>query len=110
LTDSAASSAVRRLSVEEVAPRRRTEPIPIPETLSSTSSQPSTLEVVVAAFTGLGYAVSARALLLLALIFVFTLAVMAMLIQTLMSLYVLVAGGVLTVIPAAILEIRRRSP
>jgi hypothetical protein len=75
-----------------------------------TATDLSTLRVVTTAFTGLGYAISARALLLLSLVFVFVLAVMAMLNQTMMSLYVLVAAGALTVLPSAVLEIRRRSP
>jgi len=62
----------------------------------------------VAAFAGLGYALSARGLLLLALIGAFVLSVMATLSQTLPSLYVLVAYCIFTVIPVAYLEVRRR--
>jgi hypothetical protein len=69
---------------------------------------PSTLEVVVAAFGALGYALSARALLLLSLIGAFVLAVMSVTTQTRASLYVLVAYCVFTVIPVAYLEVRRR--
>ena len=69
---------------------------------------PSILDVVVVAFTGLGYALSARMLLLLALLGAFILAVMAMQDQTLPGLEVLIAYAVFTVIPVSYLEIRRR--
>lgn len=65
--------------------------------------------MAVTAFTGLGYALSARALLLLSLVFSFVLAIMAMNNQTMFSLYVLVAGAGFSVLPVAYLEIRRRS-
>jgi hypothetical protein len=52
---------------------------------------------------------SARALLLLALVFAFVLAVMAMISQTQFSLYVLLAGSAFTVLPVAYLETRRRT-
>jgi hypothetical protein len=97
---------VRRLSVQEV---ERPRPQPKTETTAPTSSASSTLDVVVTAFTGLGYALSARALLLLALIGAFVLAVMAMQSQTLAALETLVAYSFFTVIPVAYLEIRRRS-
>ena len=70
--------------------------------------QPSTLDVVVGAFAALGYALSARALLLLALIGAFVLSLMAITSQTLPALEVLVAYCCFTVIPVAYLEIRRR--
>lgn len=78
------------------------------QTPTPTPAQPSTLEVVVTAFGALGYALSARALLLLALIGAFVLAVMSITTQTPASLYVLVAYCVFTVIPVAYLEVRRR--
>ncbi len=62
-----------------------------------------------AAFTGLGYALSARSLLLLSLVFSFVLAVMAMNSQTMFSLYVLVAGAGFSILPVAYLEINKRS-
>lgn len=65
---------------------------------------------MVAAFTGLAYALSARSLLLLSLIFSFVLAVMAMNSQSLFSLYVFVAGASFTILPVAYLEARRRTP
>lgn len=69
----------------------------------------SSLEVVIAAFTGLGYALSARALLLLSLLGAFVLARTAMENQTAPSLAVLVAYCVFTVVPFTWLEVRRRS-
>ncbi len=65
--------------------------------------------MLIAAFGGLGYALSARSLLLLALVGAFVLAVQAMSNQTLASLEVLIAYAVFTVIPVSYLEIRRRS-
>ena len=55
-----------------------------------------------------GYAVSARALLLLALIAAFILAVMAMMTETMIRVYVLIAYAVLVVLPIVGLEIRKR--
>lgn len=91
---------------------------PTPQETPSTPSEPTdpqpapyraeTLDVVVAAFGGLAYALSARALLLVALLGAFALAVMAMLRQGYMPLLVLVAYACLTVIPATILEVRKR--
>jgi hypothetical protein len=87
---------------------------PIPSTPSEpTDPQPApykaeTLEVIVAAFGGLAFALSARALLLVALLGAFALAVMAMLRQGYMPLLVLIAYACLTVIPATVLEVRKR--
>lgn len=83
----------------------------MPETIQIqevTSRQSTPLDTVVTAFAGLGYALSARALLLLALIGSFVLAVMAMMSQTPAALEVLVAYAFLTVIPVAFLEVRKR--
>lgn len=55
-----------------------------------------------------GYALSARALLLLALIGAFVLSVMAMSTETLMRLYTLIAYCLLVVAPVVALEIRKR--
>ena len=55
-----------------------------------------------------GYALSARALLLLALVGAFVLAVMAMATESLMRLYVLVSYCLLVVAPIVALEIRKR--
>jgi hypothetical protein len=64
---------------------------------------------MVSAFKALGYVLSARALLFLALLFSFVLAVMAMVLQTQFSLYVLLAGSAFTILPVAYLETRRRA-
>ena len=68
----------------------------------------STLEVLVAAFGGLGYALSARALLLLAVIGAFVLGLQAMAAQTNAALEVFVAYAGLTVLPLCVLEFWRR--
>lgn len=60
-----------------------------------------------AAFRAAGYVLSARALLLLALVGAFILAVMATISQTLPSLEVLIAYAITTVLPVAYLETRR---
>lgn len=70
---------------------------------------PSTLQLLLTAFAGLGYALSARALLLLALIGAFVLAVMAMQAQTQAALMVFAAYALGTVVPVTYLEIRRRN-
>ena len=103
--ESSDNSTVRRLNVEEVAPRKRpmevlSTPAPAP---TNPTPQPSTLDVVVGAFAALGYALSARALLLLALIGAFVLSLMAITSQTLPALEVLVAYCCFTVIPVAYL-------
>lgn len=67
-------------------------------------------DVLLAAFSALGYAVSARALLFLALVGAFSLAVMAMLNQTTMSVTVLGLYCVLTVLPLVFLELRAKRP
>jgi len=108
--ESSDNSTVRRLNVEEVAPRKRpmemrSAPAPAP---TIPTPQPSTLDVVVGAFAALGYALSARALLLLSLIGAFVLSLMAITSQTMPALEVLVAYCCFTVIPVAYLEIRRR--
>jgi hypothetical protein len=71
--------------------------------------QPSTFDVTLAAFQALGYALSARALLLLSILGAFTLAAMAMQDPTTTRLLVVIAYAVLVVIPMTILEYRRRS-
>ena len=81
--------------------------------MNSTSPTPSssysTLDVTVTAFAGLGYALSARALLLLSLIGAFILSLMAIQSQTLAALEVLGVYCVFTVVPVCFLEIRRRA-
>ena len=68
----------------------------------------STPDPLMSALQAVGFALSARALLLLALVGAFVLAVMAMLAQTLPSLEVLIAYAIFTVIPVSYLEVRRR--
>lgn len=62
-----------------------------------------------AAFAGLGFALSARALLLLSLVGSFVLAILAAMAQTTATLYVLIAFAVLVVLPVVFLEFYRRS-
>ena len=100
---------MRRLSVEDVVPRPRAVPSLPPEPTPPTEQTSSTHEAIVATFRSLGYVLSARALLLLALVFSFVLAVMAMISQTQFSLYILLAGSAFTVLPVAYLETRRRT-
>ncbi len=69
----------------------------------------SSLERLTAAAKLLGFALSARALLLLALAGAFVLAVMAMQAQSLASLEVLTVYGIFAVLPVAYLEIKRRA-
>jgi hypothetical protein len=64
---------------------------------------------MVAAFRSLAYVLSARAMLLISLVFGFILAVMAMISQTQFSLYVLLVGSAFTILPVAYLEARRRA-
>ena len=71
--------------------------------MGSTSSTPD----LVAAFRAAGYVLSARALLLLALLGAFALATMAMLSQTTAALEVLIGYAITTVLPVAYLETRR---
>lgn len=66
---------------------------------------PTLLDTVLSAFTGLGYALSARALLLLTLIGAFVLAMRA---DGTSGIAVLIAYAVFTVIPVVILEVRKR--
>lgn len=58
-------------------------------------------------FTALGFALSARALLLLSLIFAFVLGLKAMDLQTPMALGILAAYCMFTVVPVAYLEVRK---
>lgn len=106
--ESSDNSTVRRLNVEEVAPKRRPMEVVSATMPTTPTPQPSTLDVVVSAFAALGYALSARALLLLSLIGAFVLSLLAITSQTTAALEVLVAYCCFTVIPVAYLEIRRR--
>jgi hypothetical protein len=108
---------VERVAVEEYRPKQRkmaTTPLNlIPEsgTVVAPVSVPGTssLDVYVSAFTGLGYALSARALLLLALIGGFIIALKAMDSQTIPSIEILGVYCFLVIIPTVILEIRKQS-
>jgi hypothetical protein len=111
------SSTVERLNVEELPPRAprtaptpvMTEPTPISTPEPAEPPEPRTSDVLYAAFAGLGYALSARALLLLALIGAIGLGVMAMLRGGWMPLAILGVYAVLTVLPVVYLEIHKRA-
>lgn len=121
---------VRRLKVEPLGgppPSASLNPAPTPEPTETTEaapirpgpkyywpdpppdqpSEPSALAVIVAAFSALGFALSARALMLLAVIGAFVLACMAMQTKGSTGLWVLVAFAVLVVFPLTWLEIRK---
>ena len=78
--------------------------LPTPPPISST---PDRYDVMLAAFGAAGLALSARALLLLALVGAFVLAIMAMQSQTIAALEVLAIYGVFAILPVAYLETRR---
>jgi hypothetical protein len=87
-------------------------PPPTPEAVAEAHPQPReprTSEVLLAAFQSLGYALSARALLLLALIGAFVLGVFAMVNRDLMSLAILATYSAMTVIPVVWLELNKRA-
>jgi hypothetical protein len=121
--ESEASSTVRRISVEEVSSRPRplrenlfpnatvlnppAETPPGPK-LPPSPSTSSTLDVIVTAFGALGYALSARALLLLALVGAFVIGLKAMDVQTPLAMVGLAIYAIFTVVPVAYLEIVRR--
>jgi hypothetical protein len=67
-------------------------------------------EALVAAFTALGYALSARMLLLLSLIGAFVLGVMAEWSAHILPLLVLIAYCLLTVLPVTALEVLGKRP
>jgi hypothetical protein len=110
---------VERVAVEELPPKLRmvppptmTEtpsPPPTPEPVAAEPREPRTSEVLVAAFQGLGYALSARALLFLALVGAFVIGVFAMINRDWMSLAILATYAGLTVIPVVWLEIQKRA-
>ena len=106
------TSAVRRLNVEEL-PARSPKPKEAPHSLTPTApaapAPSSTLDLALTAAKLFGFALSARALLLIALVGAFVLAVMAMLAQTPAALEVLIAYAMFSVIPVAVLEVRRRA-
>jgi hypothetical protein len=94
--------SVHRLRVEQVAPRREKAP-------ESANAAPAhdpfeTPRVVIQAAA---FALSARALLLIALLGAFALAWQAMSSQTTISIVVLAIYGAFTILPVAYLETRR---
>jgi hypothetical protein len=114
--------SVERLGVEELPPtsvprRRSTEKPPAfrlieEETAPAPAMRHDDLERIsrtVEAFRALGWALSARALLLLALIGAFVLATLASLHESQATLEVLVAWCLLTIGPITFLEVRRRT-
>ncbi len=90
----------------EIQPKGKKAELPTP--MEQPAPKSSSLGTAIEVFRALGFALSARAILLLAIVGAFVLAVMAMLSQTQEGLFVLVAYSCLTVIPAMILEIKRR--
>jgi hypothetical protein len=112
------SGAVRRLQVEELVDdlraahaSPRSPRAPRAEEPAEVQSSNRALETAVTVIQAGAYALSARALLLLAMIGVFVLADQAMASQTLTSLIVLVIYGLLTVPALTYLEVRRgRAP
>lgn len=72
------------------------------------SSKADTMDVMLAAFQALAFAISARALLMLSIVGAFVLAVLAMEMPDGMRLGILIAYAVLVVVPMCFLEFRRR--
>ena len=107
---------VERLAVEEVAetPRRSKPRIVVdPNFMKAHADFPEPVppvrdERLIEMFKTLGFVLSARALLLLAIVGGFVLAILAALHETRETLYVLVAWCLLTVGPIVALEWRRR--
>lgn len=71
-------------------------------------SKADTMDVMLAAFQALAFAVSARALLMLSIVGAFVLAVLAMEAPDGMRLGILIAYAILVVVPMCFLEFRRR--
>ena len=70
-------------------------------------AEPSKLDLTLAVLKAGGFALSARALLLLSLIGAFVLALQAMASQSLASMEILAIYGAFTILPVAYLETRR---
>lgn len=112
-------SGVRRLAVEEgpvlrprpqlvqAEPKLETPPAKLYQTTILEPEKPSAMEVVIHAYTALGYALSARALLLLALVGAFILAILTARQPTYFSLALLTIYCAFTVVPIAYLEVRK---
>src|ERR1700722_6307034 len=103
------SESMLRAGMPPNYPSGIAQPPTAPPTPPPTIPQTSSLESVLTAFKALGFALSARALLFLALIGAFVLAVMAMLAQSYGALAVFIAYGILAVGPVTFLEIKRRA-
>jgi hypothetical protein len=82
--------------------------MPIPTMPQTKATRPDKFETTAAVFRALGFALSARLLLLLSLIGAFVLGVEAMSMQTMMGLYVLAAYCCFTVLPVTYLEVSKR--
>lgn len=80
---------------------------PTPET-KIVYRDPKISDVMLAAFSAFGFALSARALVLLSLLGAFVLALMAMKAQTTMSAVLLSLYCCLTTIPLVVLELRAK--
>ena len=106
-------SSVSRLHVEELTPqpnRARSKPVEM-ATNEPPADTPQAFITALAVVKAGAYALSARALLLLALIGAFVLARQAMEAQTFFSLAILALYCAFTILPVAYLETRRgRTP
>ena len=124
--DLASPPMSQRLNVEEISHRQKgpgnrlTPPQPPTEPQQPSIAPPAArppmspistaggLSSVEAVLKLAGYALSARALLFLALCGAFVLAVMAMATESLMRLYIVAIYGVFAILPVVVLEIRKR--
>lgn len=115
------SMAVERLAAVPVRPKVvpilqvSQWPTEAPPTIQTPASEPAVIiqrqevsDVLLAAFSALGFAVSARFILFLSLIGAFVLAVMAMVSQAIMAVIVLSLYAALIVLPLVWLETRSK--
>jgi hypothetical protein len=105
-------STVRRLNVEPVTPRERRAAdldriFGDKEATAPTSPPSKSYETAIAVLQAGAFALSARALLLIALLGAFALAWQAMASQTTISIVVLAIYGLFAILPVAYLEARR---
>jgi len=128
LNSSEENTSVERVSVEALPPRQpkprlvpsqaqmleampqAQQSLPLTIPIVEQPKDPRAIDLVLSAFAAAGYALSARAILLLSIVGAFVLAVQAMSSQTMMALYVLCAYAIGIVLPVVVLEIRRRAP
>ena len=109
MTSEQSLMGVERLNVEELrAPVKTPKPPPTPHPEPPSRHETQLLEVLLTSFAALGYALSARSLLLLSMIGAFVLAIFAAMAQTMATLEVLIAYSLLVVLPVVFLEFRRR--